>query len=286
MWKRFLIGLYYHATYPYRWPRGRLDRSRGMAPVMILFYHRIADDRANSWTCGHAMFERQIRWLKRRFDMIGLSEAQDRIRSGDNRRPAVSVTFDDGYAENCRRALPFLISERVPCTYFVTTRYVFDGVPFPHDLARGDHFRPNTIDELRRMAADGIEIGAHSQTHADLGKCVDPARLRSEVVSSGEELQAALGRPVRYFAFPFGLPANLNRDAFQMAYEHGYEAVLSAYGAYNYPGGDAFHLKRIHGGDDMVRLKNWTSGDPRRRRVPNFEFTESGAQVEPSETPS
>ncbi len=65
------------------------------------------------------------------------------------------------------------------------------------------------------------------------------------MVAAGEELQAALGRPVRYFAFPFGLHANLNAAAFALARGAGYEAVCSGYGGFNFPGDDAFHLQRI-----------------------------------------
>ena len=140
---------------------------------------------------------------------ISLEEAQRRIAGGGNCRPAVSITFDDGYAENCVGAIPLLVKERIPCTYFVTVRNVLWGEPFAHDLVGGNSLPPNSLDQLRAMAAAGIEIGAHGYTHADLGQWPIPA-LRREVVTAGEELHAALGRPVRYFAFPFGLHANLS----------------------------------------------------------------------------
>lgn len=270
MWKKGLLSLYYHASLPWRDGRNRQAAAAGRAPVMVLFYHRIADDRANEWTCSFATFARQVRWLKRHFDLVSLAEAQDRIRSGHNTRAAVSVTFDDGYAENCRRALPLLIDEQVPCTYFVSTRHVLDGVPFPHDVARGRPLPPNTIGQLRELAAAGVEIGAHTRTHCDLGAIENPAMLDDEVVVAGAELAASLGRPVRYFAFPFGQHANLNQLVFQKAREAGYEAICSAYGGFNFPGDDAFHLQRIHADDDMIRFKNWLTVDPRKLKVRRY----------------
>ncbi|HEV3021333.1 MAG TPA: polysaccharide deacetylase family protein, partial [Pirellulales bacterium] len=183
---------------------------------------------------------------------------------------AVSVTFDDGYADNCKAAIPLLLSERIPCTYFVSVANVFKGLPFPHDVARGMPLAPNTLDQLRAMASAGVEIGAHTRTHADLGKLADPTRLHDELVTAGEELQSAIGRPVRYFAFPYGLHANLNPLAFQMAYEAGYDGVCSAYGGYNFPGDDDFHLQRIHGDDDLLRLANWVTVDPLKLRVARY----------------
>ena len=81
----------------------------------------------------------------------------------------------------------------------------------------GHRFAPNTLEQLRAMAAAGIEIGAHAYTHADLGAITDPRVLHHEVVAAKEELQKALGRPVRYFAFPYGLHANLSPAAFALA---------------------------------------------------------------------
>jgi peptidoglycan/xylan/chitin deacetylase (PgdA/CDA1 family) len=271
-WKSLLLGLYYGGSMPLRWCRNARAAREGRAPVIVLFYHRIADDAANDWTCSNAMFARQIRWLKRHFELVSLEEAQRRIRGGNNPRACVSITFDDGYADNGRQALPLLIRERIPCTYFVCNEQVFDGLPFPHDRDAGQQFAPNTIDELRQFAAAGIEIGAHTRTHCDLGKIKEPERLFDEVVAAGEELQVALGRPVRYFAFPYGQWKNLNAEVFHLAYEAGYEAVCTAYGGINDPGDDAFHLQRIAADASLLRLKNWVTLDPRKSRLPRFEY--------------
>ena len=72
-------------------------------------------------------FARQIRWLQKRFSLVSLEEAQRRILEGCNREPCLSITFDDGYADNCRQAIPLLIGNRIPCTYFVTVRNVLSG---------------------------------------------------------------------------------------------------------------------------------------------------------------
>ena len=271
-WRSLLLSLYYHASYPYRrWRNGR-DAARHRLPVTVLFYHRIADDRANEATTSNRAFARHIGWLTEHVELISLAEAQRRIRAHDNRRLAVSITFDDGYAENCQQAIPLLVRQRIPCTYFVTAVNVLRGEPFAHDLANGDRFLPNTPEQLRAMAAAGIEIGAHTLTHADLGAVQDEQELYREVVTGGEQLQELLGRPVRYFAFPFGQYANLNPRAFHVAHEAGYEAVCSAYGGYNFPGGDAFHLQRIHADESLVRLKNRATIDPRKLDVYRFEY--------------
>ncbi len=266
-WKSLILSLYYRGTLPWRSVCNAHRAEAGRAPAMVLFYHRIADREPNDWTASNANFARQIRWLKDHFDMVTLGEAQRRVASGDNDRPCVSITFDDGYAENCQQALPLLIREGVPCTYFVASSFVASGKPFPHDLARGRPLRPNSPAEIRQLAQAGIEIGAHTRTHVDLGQIDDPARLYDEIVGSKHDLEDLTGKAVRYFAFPYGQHRNLNPLAFQIARDNGFQGVCSAYGGFNFPADDSFHLQRIHVDDDMVRLKNWVTVDPRKIRA-------------------
>jgi peptidoglycan/xylan/chitin deacetylase (PgdA/CDA1 family) len=272
LWKTGLLHLYYHGSLPYRWSQNWLRSTMGRAPIMVLFYHRIAEVSDNPWTCSFEMFVRQIQWLRAHFDLVSLTEAQQRIRRGENDRPCVSITFDDGYADNCRQALPFLICEQIPCTYFVTAYNVIEGEPFPHDVALGRPLKPNTIEELQILAASGIEIGAHTRTHANLGPIVDAHRLYDEIVVAGEELQRIIDTPIRYFAFPYGHPQNMNAMACQIAHDAGYEGICSAYGGFNFPGDDAFHLQRIPVDNDLIRLKNWTTVDPRKEHTPRYEY--------------
>ena len=119
-WKELALQLYCQGTMPYRRRLQQRLSAAGQSPAMVLFYHRVADSSPNAWTCPTKTFARQMHWLQQHFDMVSLTEAERRLRSGNNTRPCVSVTFDDGYAENCDFAIPLLVREGIPCTYFVT----------------------------------------------------------------------------------------------------------------------------------------------------------------------
>ena len=262
--KTQLLGFYYLATLPQRQRAASRRCLQSQVPIMVLFYHRVADKHPNGWTISTTRFRDQIQWLKRRFDMVSLETAQQRIDAGENDRPTVCITFDDGYAENCEMAIPWLLEKEIPFTYFVSTLYMQQGKPFPHDVARGQPLPPNTIGQLRHMAAAGVEIGAHTRTHADLGVLHHELKLREEIVGSKEDLEDALGQKVNYFAFPFGMPDNLSTSAFRIAYETPFRGVCSAFGGYNAPAGDSFHLRRIHGYPEWSRFCNWLTMDPRK----------------------
>jgi peptidoglycan/xylan/chitin deacetylase (PgdA/CDA1 family) len=265
-WKQHVLTGYYIATLPQRRRAARVRRAQQTEPVRILFYHRVADEQPNDWTISTRGFAGQIDWLRRRFDLVNLAEAQTRIAAGRNRVPTACITFDDGYADNMRFAVPLLAKHHIPFTYFVSTSHVLGGRPFPHDLRAGQSLRPNTPAHLRQMAAAGVEIGAHTRRHIDLGGQRSPDELADEIAGCKWELEHAIGREVRYFAFPYGLHENLSEAAFRTAFAAGYDGVCSAYGGYNFPGDDVFHLRRFHADPEFIRFKNWLTLDPRKLR--------------------
>lgn len=58
--------------------------------------------------------------------------------------------------------------------------------------------------ELRKLTQDPlVTIGAHTRTHAALAR-LDDVALGKEIAASRLEIEAALGKPCRHFAFPYG----------------------------------------------------------------------------------
>ena len=265
-WKEIALGSYYLATLPERRRSAAERAKRCLEPVRILFYHRVADTIPNSWTMRTQTFAAQIEWLRKRFDIVTLSEAQQRLTTGTS-KPTACITFDDGYADNCEFAIPLLLRHNIPFTYFVATNHVLRGEAFPHDVAAGQPLPVNTLEQLRDLAAAGAEIGAHTRSHANLGAAESRDQLADEIVGSKRGLEDALDVAIRYFAFPYGLHANLSAAAFQVAYDAGFAGVCSAYGGYNSPGDDPFHLRRFHADEEFIRFKNWMTVDPRKVRT-------------------
>ncbi len=243
------------------------------APMSVLFYHRVADEHPNDWTISRADFQRHVAYCRKRFELIGLDEVQRRVHRNDSPRPAVTFTFDDGYAENCQFALPLLIRHRVPTVYFVATQHVLDQRPFPHDVAAGLPLPVNTVEQLRAAADGGIEIGLHTRNHVDFSLVRQPREIRREIVAAKGELENLIGRPVRYFAVPYGFPRQITQAVVDAVGEAGLRGFCSAFGAYNLPGRDPFHIRRIHGDPEFARLENWLAFDRRKvRGEPNVAY--------------
>lgn len=260
-----LLRSYVLATMPVRWWLRRRLAVHNQSPVTGLFLHRVADDVPNDWTITTKQFDTILDWLLEHVDIVSIDEAQRRIQNGhQGRRMSVHISFDDGYADNCIYAVPELLKRQLPFTYYVTTHNVRHGKPYPHDLKRGEPLAPNSIDEIRAMADAGVEIGAHTRSHPDLGVFSQHSDIEYEVRGSREDLADWIGREPKHFAFPFGLQAQMNPRVIQYIHDQRFLSYCSAYGGYNLPiASDAFHLKRFHGDPRLARIQNWLSYDPR-----------------------
>lgn len=110
----------------------KLVLNRFRPPVLILLYHRVttleSDPQLLSVT--PANFRAHLKHLKENFCVAGLEEDWSRMR-----KPAVVVTFDDGYADNALEALPILEELQVPATFFVSTSLIGSDREFWWDEA-------------------------------------------------------------------------------------------------------------------------------------------------------
>ena len=264
--------------------RQRLHRlaANGQAPPMVAFYHRVADKHPNRWTIGTKQFDRHLDHFQRHFDAIDLAEVQRRVVGGHSDRPSISVTFDDGYAENGRHALPELLRRRIPVTYFVSTSNVSHNRAFTHDLVAGRPLPVHSKSSLRMWSDAGVEIGGHTRNHVNLAGATDRQFLIDQIIDDRKRLQDIIGRDVRFFAFPFGMPAQMHAHAIEAVARAGYRGYCSAFGGYNQIGGDAFHIRRFHGDPAFGRLINWLSLDQSKmQRQPQLDFVRPNQWISP-----
>ncbi|MBA4048576.1 MAG: polysaccharide deacetylase, partial [Sphingomonas sp.] len=110
----------------------------------------------------------------------------DRVQRTGAHRRLVALTFDDGPDPVWTpRILDVLRREGVPATFFVTGASA---------LGQGAL--------LRRIVAEGSELGNHSTSHADLSQR-SPAAIRLELTAAERLVEAYTGRTLRLFRPPF-----------------------------------------------------------------------------------
>lgn len=141
--------------------------------------------------------ERSFAWdgtgLIRAARMVRLPSA-DMVQRTGGRRRLVALTFDDGPDPVWTpRILDVLKREGAPATFFVTgTNALGQGVL------------------LRRIIAEGSELGNHSTSHTDLGRR-SPATVRLELNATERLVEAYTGRAMRLFRPPFLGDADADR---------------------------------------------------------------------------
>jgi peptidoglycan/xylan/chitin deacetylase (PgdA/CDA1 family) len=171
--------------------------------VAVLSYHHVGSPLPgpHAWlTVSPRRFEAHVRWLAARgYQGIRASDwLAWRVRGTPLPSKPVLLTFDDGYADIGRYALPILRRYGFSATVFVVT----DLLGATNQWMDGAS-PLLTPDAVRRWAAAGVEFGAHSRSHADL-TALDAAAVLAEVQGSQAALAALLDRPVAAFAYPYG----------------------------------------------------------------------------------
>jgi peptidoglycan/xylan/chitin deacetylase (PgdA/CDA1 family) len=203
----------------------RTMRDRGS---VILCYHGVgastlAEDPSHL-RVPPARFRAQLELLlDAGFEFVSVSDFAERAGGGAPPPGLAALSFDDGMHDNHAVLLPILREYGLPATVYVVTGLI--GKPNPW-MAAGSRARMMTDDELRELAAAGVELGAHSVTHPDLAE-LDRERCLLEMSESRTTLERLIGKPVRTFAYPF---CTYGEAAVAAACEAGFEAAVTCHG--------------------------------------------------------
>lgn len=166
-------------------------------------------------------FRRLLTRLQGHVRFIRVEEAVARIEAGDRpAEPLVAFTFDDGFTE-CRDVFaPVLEEFGVNALFFVNPNFVEgDEAYIRHfcaDTVLTPGKRPMRWDDLRRLAARGHIIGAHTMDHHMIARGDDDT-LRYQIQHCREAVEQAMGQPCEYFAFPYGRLTHASAHAIDMA---------------------------------------------------------------------
>lgn len=103
--------------------------TKGKGRLSILIYHRVLPEqdfmRPNEPTV--AVFNWHMQLISRYFSPLSLANALELMDKNQLPNNAICVTFDDGYADNEKYALPILQKWEIPATVFVSTGFMNGG---------------------------------------------------------------------------------------------------------------------------------------------------------------
>lgn len=135
---------------------------------------------------------------------VGTKDSYSRVSTSI---PFIALTFDDGpHPVNTPRLLDILKQRNVKATFYVVAT---NAKRYP--------------EILRRMVAEGHEIGNHTVTHTSFSKLSD-AQIRQELTSSHQAILSATGVAPRTARPPYGSISAAQKSWIRQ--EFGYPSIL------------------------------------------------------------
>ncbi len=192
-------------------------------------------------------FRERLEWLMTRYEVVSLEELLSRPMG---QKTQVAVTFDDGYACWHEVAAPMLEDLNVPVVFFVCSGFVGlrdeKAEYFRHHyFRRQQELSPLTRNQLVDLANHPLfEIGSHTVHHIDLGQSLDEDTLIAEISMDKGQLESWTGKPVRWFAYPFGEPKHLSPQAVNFVRRIGFLAAFTLVPSYWKRDQDRFKIGR------------------------------------------
>ncbi len=172
---------------------------------VILMYHGISKTPKSNCITVSA-FHDQLSLLKEKYTVVPLSVLVNAMQEppAGNAADLAAITFDDGYVNFAELALPVLQGYNLHATLFVLAGKTGGYNDWDENMSGFQRMEIMPYSMLSRLPETFVEIGSHGMSHIPLGRQSFDI-IEREIVRSRVEIEQNIGRPVRFFAFPFGV---------------------------------------------------------------------------------
>ncbi|PQA78287.1 polysaccharide deacetylase family protein [Rhodoferax sp. TS-BS-61-7] len=212
--------------------------------IPILMYHQIDEPPPRGTALrglivAPSSFALQMRMLRLMgYKGLSMRDLEPYLR-GDQQGKVVGITFDDGYQNNLVHALPTLKANGFTATCYGVSSMV--GGTNAWDAGKVAQKPLMTQQDWLAWHGAGMDVGSHTQTHANLTELSNEA-AQQQIVQSKDELQHVLGAEVRHFCYPYGWFKPEHEDMVRAA---GYVTATSTRRGRAQAGDNPYALNRI-----------------------------------------
>lgn len=172
--------------------------------VPIITYHAIGNHQSPLWTAPE-IFEQQLKTLSNQgWRTLSIADLVSSIKLGKPiAEKSLIITFDDGYESVYSHALPRLKEFGFSATVFLITGHCGLTNQWPGQPPTVPLEQLLNWDQVAKLAEYGLEIGAHTRSHAAL-TTLPPDQVVEELAISQETIERKTGTRSRVFAYPYG----------------------------------------------------------------------------------
>lgn len=212
--------------------------------IPILMYHQIDEPPPRGTALrGLIVAPSSFAWQMRMLRILGYKGLSMRdlepYLKGEKHDRVVGITFDDGYQNNLVNALPTLKANGFTATCYGVSSMV--GGSNAWDKGKVAQKPLMTQQDWQAWHGAGMDIGSHTQTHANLKELSNDA-ARQQITKSKDELQQMVGTEVRHFCYPYGW---FNSEHEEMVRAAGYITATSTRRGRVQVGENPYSLNRI-----------------------------------------
>ena len=215
----------------------------------IIMYHRVVDSPDEVGVHGtyvtKELFKKHMQLLKdngyRTVTFKELAEDHLLTKRFDKGNKFVVLTFDDGYEDNYRVMFPILKEFGAKAVIFLLSESKYNewDVNNPHNPEK--RFDLMSEEQVKEMAAYGVEFGAHTKTHPYLSS-LPIEEAREQIVQCKQKLEQTYGQPFITFAYPYG---DLNDEVKSEVRKAGFTFAVSTDSGEINVDSDLFQIRRI-----------------------------------------
>lgn len=171
---------------------------RGFVP--ILCYHHIRDWKGSDtqddrgYIMPPARLETELKWLKENgYHTITAEQMYEYVKNGWGlpTKP-IMLTFDDNDGTQYTNAVPLLKQYGLGATFFIMTVTI-------------DKENYMTADQLKELDKAGFDLQPHTWDHHMVTQYKTDEDWQRQLVEPRKTLEALLGHPTPFFAYPFGV---------------------------------------------------------------------------------
>jgi peptidoglycan/xylan/chitin deacetylase (PgdA/CDA1 family) len=214
-------------------PAAKIAGPKEGTRVPILMYHSISE---NLFGKSHPyyqintaprIFVEQMRSLFRMgYRTLAPREVVEGFQRAADLKKAFVITFDDGYRDFVKEALPVLKECGFTATIYLATSRIQDD---PGTFNGAEYLAWSEVRELRK---EGMEFGSHTISHPVLRE-QKPDEVRKELKRSKEIIEDQLSEQVVSFAYPYAFPEEdaafkrfLDAELQTAGYQNGVTTIL------------------------------------------------------------
>lgn len=232
----------------------------------VLMYHRVIDDKKYAGVYDTHVtlesFEKQMKYIKDNgyeaitFEDIANGEYKNRFN-----KKYVIITFDDGYKDNLKNALPILKKYNLKAVLFYVTDETYNRWDTDvENRPKEKKFELMNLEEIKELYRSGlIEIGGHTTTHLDMPS-IEREALKKDLEESRDKIVEITGKKPVSFAYPWG---RNNETCRKVVEEVGYKFAVSTESGSSCFSDDLFEIVRvgIYSKDDIKKFEQKISGN-------------------------